>query len=180
MCDSENLKKTGTRGVWISKIFINWNRRPALLSISTKGTTLVITLQYNLVWMFFVSWQRVIRTQLLMYLHFHSKFTVGLLRGQGAQEYWDKQIWDQQLWASTQPLHHTYPNELVVLIELGPQVYGILFVSMYTIWSVITLEFSNLHTFSTMLVNGFWVVLLYFCRFGWYGWWYSHCTSESS
>lgn len=104
----------------------------------------------------------------------------GPILGEGAQEYWDTQIWDQLLWASTQPLHHTYPPELVVLVELGPQVYGILFASMYIIWSVITLEFSNLHTFSTMLVNGFWVDFLYFCRFRWYGWWYSHCTSESS
>jgi hypothetical protein len=79
----------------------------------------------------------------------------GPILGEGAQEYWDMQIRDQLLWASTQPLHHTYPRELVVLVELGPQVYGILFASMYIIWSVITLEFSNLHTFSTMLVNGF-------------------------
>jgi hypothetical protein len=28
LCDSDNFQKTGTRGVWISKIFINWNRRP--------------------------------------------------------------------------------------------------------------------------------------------------------
>jgi len=44
----------------------------------------------------------------------------GPILGQGAQEYWDTQIWDQMLWASTQPLHHIYLHELVVLIELGP------------------------------------------------------------
>ncbi len=32
MCDSKNIKKTGTRGVWISKICINWNRRRPDLS----------------------------------------------------------------------------------------------------------------------------------------------------
>ncbi len=105
----------------------------------------------------------------------------GPILGQGAQEYWDTQIWDQLLWASRQPLTSylsswdgcTYWTWLTGL-------WNILFVSMYIIWSVITFKFSNLHAFSTMLVNGFWVVLLYFCRFRWYGWWYSHCTSEGS